>query len=53
MKNISSSVYYAQGFGGNYIIIDKEHELVVVARWMDDAKMGDVLSLIEQSIETK
>lgn len=53
MKNISSSVYYALGFGGNYIIVDKEHDLVVVARWMDDAKMGDVLNLIIQSIETR
>lgn len=52
-KTISPKVYYALGFGGNYIIIDKEHELVVVARWMDDSKMGDVLDLITRSLENK
>jgi len=48
---VSSKVYSAQGFGGNYIIVDREHDLVVVARWMDDSKVGDVLGLIIKSIE--
>jgi CubicO group peptidase (beta-lactamase class C family) len=52
-KGISPKVYYAAGFGGNYIIIDKEHELVVVARWMDDTKVADVLRLIILAAETK
>ncbi len=50
---VSSKVYSAQGFGGNYIIIDKEHDLVVVARWMADDKVSDVLSLIIKSIDNK
>ena len=50
---VSSKVYSAQGFGGNYIIVDNEHDLVVVARWMDDSKVGDVLSLVIKSIENK
>ncbi|MEO6405938.1 MAG: serine hydrolase [Ferruginibacter sp.] len=52
-KDVSAKVYSAQGFGGNYIIIDKEHDLVVVARWMADDKVGDLLSLIIKSIENK
>ncbi len=52
-KGISPNVYYAVGFGGNYIIVDKEHDLVVVARWMDDTKVADVLRLIIQSAENK
>jgi len=52
-KEVSSTIYYAAGYGGNYIVIDKEHDLVVVTRWMDDSKVGDVLSLIIQSIENK
>lgn len=50
---VSSKVYYALGFGGNYIIIDNEHDLVVVARWMAEDKIGEVLSLIIKSIENK
>ena len=52
-KGISPKVYYAVGFGGNYIIIDKEHDLVVVARWMDDNKVAEMMRLVIKSIETK
>ncbi len=52
-KGISPNVYYAAGFGGNYIIIDKEHDLLVVTRWMDDTKIAAVLAAIIQSIEVK
>jgi CubicO group peptidase (beta-lactamase class C family) len=48
-KGISPKVYYALGAGGNYIIIDKEHDLVVVARWMDGNKIAEVLKLIIKS----
>ncbi|MBP6215503.1 MAG: serine hydrolase [Chitinophagaceae bacterium] len=50
-KALSPKVYYALGYGGNYIIVDKEHDLVVVARWMDDTKIAEVLNLIVKSIE--
>lgn len=50
-KAVSPKVYYASGYGGNYIIVDKEHDLVVVARWMDDTKIGEVLNLIVKSME--
>lgn len=49
-KDISSEIYYAAGFGGNYIVIDVENDLVVVTRWMDDDKMGEFMNLVEQSI---
>ena len=52
-KDISPKVYYAAGYGGNYIIVDKEHDLVVVTRWMDDSKIADVLKLIIQAAEAK
>jgi CubicO group peptidase (beta-lactamase class C family) len=52
-KGISPKVYYAAGYGGNYIIVDKEHDLVVVTRWMDDSKVAEMLSLVIKSIEAK
>jgi len=51
--NLSSKIYYAAGYGGNYIVIDKEHDLVVVTRWMADDKIDDVVELIIKSIENK
>ena len=51
--DVSANIYYALGFGGNYIVIDNEHDLVVVARWMDDSKMGEFMKLIIQAIDKK
>ena len=49
-KDVSTEIYYANGAGGNYIVIDNEHDLVVVTRWIDDSKMGDFMNLVEKSI---
>jgi CubicO group peptidase (beta-lactamase class C family) len=49
-KDISSEIYYADGAGGNYIVIDNEHDLVVVTRWIDESKMDEFMNLVEQSI---
>ena len=48
-KEVSQNIYYAAGFGGNYIVIDEEHDLVIVTRWMDDNAMGDLVKLVIQS----
>ena len=52
-KEVSSGIYFALGFGGNYIVIDNDHDIVVVARWMDDSKMGDFMNLVERSITSQ
>lgn len=49
-KDVSPEIYFAAGFGGNYIVIDHENDLVVVTRWMDDSKMGEFMKLVEQAI---
>ena len=49
-KDLSPNLFFAVGFGGNYIVIDQENDLVVVARWMDDSKMGELMKMIESSI---
>jgi CubicO group peptidase (beta-lactamase class C family) len=52
-QNVPTDVYYAAGFGGNYIVIDEKHDLVIVTRWMDDSKMPDLMALILKAIENK
>ena len=52
-KGVSPGVYSAQGFGGNYIIVDNEHDLVIVTRWIDETKIGDVIRLVVRAIENK
>jgi CubicO group peptidase (beta-lactamase class C family) len=51
LKGLSPDLYYANGFGGNYIVIDNKNDLVVVTRWLDGAKLGDLLQLINKAIE--
>jgi CubicO group peptidase (beta-lactamase class C family) len=52
-QNVPSDIYYAAGFGGNYIVIDEKHDLVVVTRWMDDSKMADLMNLVLKAVENK
>lgn len=42
-ENISESVFYAAGFGGNYIIIDQENGLVIVTRWLEPSQIGNMV----------
>jgi len=52
-KGVSEKVYHADGFGGNYIVIDKENDLVVVVRWIDSPKMGEFMSLVVKAATHK
>lgn len=50
-EGVSKEVYYAAGFGGNYIIIDEANDLVIVTRWIDNSKIDDVVRLVQNSIK--
>jgi CubicO group peptidase (beta-lactamase class C family) len=45
-ENLPDSIYYAAGFGGNYIVVIPSEEMVVVTRWLAPGKLGDFLSLV-------
>ena len=47
---LNSSIFYAAGFGGNYIIIDREHDLVIVTRWLESAKRQEFLKKVIGSL---
>lgn len=53
MAGVPKNVYYANGFGGNFVVIDNEHDLVVVARWLEPSKLGDFLKLVIGSVDKK
>jgi len=46
MEGASEDLYYAAGFGGNYIIIDEEKDLVVVTRWLEPSKMKEFTRIL-------
>ncbi len=53
LAGVPTSVYSAQGYGGNYIFVDNDHDLVVVTRWLDDKMAGEFMSLVIKSVEDK
>jgi|GEM_PF-1859460 len=42
---------HAVGFGGNYIVVDPAHDIVVVTRWMDSNKMGELTRWVVKAVE--
>lgn len=47
---LSENIYYAAGFGGNFIVIDEDNDLVVVTRWLEPSKIGDFMSLVNEAL---
>lgn len=49
-EGLSENLFYAAGFGGNFIVIDKEHDVVVVTRWLEPSKIGEFMQKVTASI---
>lgn len=49
-QDLSENIFYAAGFGGNFIVIDKENDLVVVTRWLEPNKIGEFMRLVNASL---
>lgn len=46
MNTITNNAFYAAGFGGNYIIVEPDYDLVIVVRWLDPARTNDFVKMI-------
>lgn len=46
MDGLDKDLFYAAGFGGNFIIIDQKQKLVIVTRWLEPSKLEEFLNLI-------
>ncbi|WP_116771667.1 serine hydrolase domain-containing protein [Maribacter litoralis] len=45
-EGLSENIYYAAGFGGNFIVIDKVNDVVVVTRWLEPSKIGEFMTKV-------
>lgn len=52
-KDVSPDIYTAEGFGGNFIVIDPGNDLVMVTRWLEPSKLGDFIKLVTSAVEKK
>ena len=50
MSQLSDDAYYAAGFGGNYIIVEPEHNLVVVLRWTEPSQVNSFLEKLYRAL---
>ncbi|WP_411767185.1 serine hydrolase domain-containing protein [Winogradskyella sp. A3E31] len=49
-ENLSEDIYYAAGFGGNFIVIDKANNVVVVTRWLEPSKIGEFMQKVNKAL---
>ena len=47
---LSENIFYAAGFGGNFIVIDKEKDLVVVTRWLEPSKIEEFMQKVNKAL---
>ncbi len=47
MEDLPEQLYFAAGFGGNYIVVDEANDMVVVTRWLEPSKLGNFLKLVQ------
>ena len=50
-KNVSEDIYYAAGFGGNFIVVDRTHNVVVVTRWLEPSKVGEFMQKLTKALD--
>ena len=48
-NKLPENIYYASGFGGNYVVIVPNYDLVIVVRWLDSDKIGELIKKIINS----
>jgi len=48
-QDLSENIYYGAGFGGNYVVVVPDHDIVIVARWIESSKIGDFVRKVIQA----
>lgn len=48
---VPNHLYYAAGFGGNFIVVDEENDLVIVTRWLDSSLLGEFVGKVYEAME--
>lgn len=51
-QGVDEEIFYAAGFGGNFIIIDKKNDTVIITRWLEPSKVGEFMKLLSKAMNT-
>ena len=49
-EGLPEHLFYAAGFGGNFVVVDQEKELVIVTRWLEPSKVDDFLRIVYSAL---
>ena len=49
-EGVPENVYYAAGFGGNFIVIIPDEAMVIVTRWLEPSQMGTFVKQVLDAI---
>ena len=48
---VPENVYYAAGFGGNYIVIVPDSNVVIVTRWLNPKGAGEFVAKVLTALQ--
>ncbi|MEO9871035.1 serine hydrolase domain-containing protein [Ekhidna sp.] len=50
-EGLPDHLFYAAGFGGNFIVIDQKNDLVIVTRWLEPSKIGEMVKKVYEGMK--
>jgi CubicO group peptidase (beta-lactamase class C family) len=49
-KGLSEDIFYAAGFGGNFIVVDQVKNLVIVTRWLEPSQIETFINKVYNAL---
>ncbi|AXT60164.1 class C beta-lactamase-related serine hydrolase [Aquimarina sp. AD10] len=49
-ENLPEHIYYAAGFGGNFIVIDQKQDLLIVTRWLEPSQIDEFVTKVYRAL---
>ncbi len=49
-EEVPENVYYASGFGGNFIVLIPDEQMVIVTRWLEPSTLGKFVKLVLDAV---
>jgi len=51
IEGAGNNLFYASGMGGNYVVVDRERDIVIVMRWVNPSRFTEVTGMIMNAIK--
>lgn len=51
IEGAGNNLFYATGMGGNYVVVDRERDIVIVMRWVNPSRFKELTGMIMNAIK--